>query len=57
MINLTEGNDQKSSLGAFALKVFFLAILFILSFFSCFNLVFSLVYVYVRLSKLVYSFV
>ena len=57
MINLTEENDQKSSLGAFALKVFFLAILFILSFFSCFNLVFSLVYVYVRLSKLVYSFV
>ena len=29
MIDLTEGNGQKSSLGAFALKVFFLAFLFI----------------------------
>ena len=46
MIDLTEGNGLKSSLGVFLFKVFF----------SCFNLVFGLVYVCACFLRLVYSF-
>ena len=56
MIDLTEGNSQKSSLAAFALRYvlktffFFLALIFVV---ICF---FFLVYVYIYLFRLVLGF-
>ena len=53
MLDLIEGNSKKSSLGAFALRYSFELFLFS---FSTFNLFLCLVYVYIRLSKLVLGF-
>ena len=54
MIDLTEGNDKKSSLGGFALRYAFK--LFFSVFNLCFDLLLCLIYVYRCLSRLVLGF-
>ena len=56
MIDLTEGNGQKSSLGAFALRYALKTFLFPFYFNLCFSLFLCLVYVYICLFRIVLGF-